>query len=248
MLRDAMKLLLTSSGIKNATIEAALVDLLGKPINEANALFVPTGIYPFAGGARFGYGAIVGKVGGPMAALPWKSMGVLELTALPSVDEEAWVPMLRETDALLVWGGDPVYLAHWLRESGVAALLPSLTNTVYVGTSAGAIATAHTFAETYSNQPKRDGEILKTEQIVFDTQEGEEMVELVTAPGIGLVDFNFIPHLNGPNHADVTVANSARWAARMPGPTYALDEESAIKVVDGQVEVVTEGHWELFPK
>ncbi len=241
-----MKLLLTSSGIKNATIEAALVELLGKPVAESSALFVPTGIYPFRDGFRFGYRATVGQVGGPMAALGWKEMGVLELTALPSIDPEAWQPTVRDTDALLVWGGDPVYLSHWLRESGLAALLPSLTNTVYVGTSAGAIATAHTFAETYSDQPKRDGEILKTEEVVFDTPEGPQTIELVTARGIGLVDFNVIPHLNGPNHSDVTVANSQKWAARMPGPTYALDEESAIKVVDGRVEVVTEGNWKLF--
>jgi len=45
-----MKLLLTSSGITNASIHDALVELLGKPIAESNALCIPTGIYPFPGG------------------------------------------------------------------------------------------------------------------------------------------------------------------------------------------------------
>ena len=241
-----MKLLLTSSGITNPTIEAALVELLGKPIEEANALFVPTGIYPFRDGFRVGYRATVGQIGGPMAALGWKSMGVLELTALPSIDPEAWQPTVRDTDALLIWGGDPVFLAYWLRESGLAELLPSLSDTVYVGTSAGAIAATTVFAETYSDQPKRTGDILKTEELVLETSEGEETVDLVTARGLGLVSFTVIPHLNGPHHQDLTEANAEKWAARMPGPTYAIDDDTAIKVVDGEVEVVTEGHWELF--
>jgi dipeptidase E len=241
-----MKLLLTSSGITNATIRNALVELLGKPIEESSALFVPTGIYPFRDGFRSGYRATIGQLGGPMAALGWKSMGVLELTALPSIDPEAWQPTVRETDALLIWGGDPVYLAHWLRESGLAALLPSLTETVYVGTSAGAIAAADTFVESYSNPPKRAGEVLKTEDAVVETPDGDIPVKYVTARGIGLIDFTIIPHLEVPNHEDAWMTNAQNWASRMPGPTYAIDDNSAIRVVDGAVEVVSEGHWKLF--
>jgi dipeptidase E len=241
-----MKLLLTSSGITNASIEAALVDLMGKPIAEATALFVPTGMYPFRDGFRYGYRATIGQLGGPMAALGWKSMGVLELTALPSIDPEAWQPTVRETDALLIWGGDPVYLAHWLRESGLAALLPSLTETVYVGTSAGAIAAADTFVESYSNPPKRAGEVLNTEDAVVETPDGDISVKYVTARGIGLIDFTIIPHLDVPNHEDAWTANAEKWASRMPGPTYAIDDNSAIKVVGDAVEVVSEGNWKLF--
>src|SRR5262245_60930790 len=104
-----MKLLLTSSGIKNASINNALVELLGKPIAESSALFIPTAIYPFPGGARMAWRALGGESAGTLAGLGWKSMGVLELTALPSIDPEAWVPTVQETDALLVWGGDVLY-------------------------------------------------------------------------------------------------------------------------------------------
>ena len=69
-----------------------------------------------------------------MVELGWKSMGVLELTALPSIDEDHWVPLVRETDVLLVTGGDALYLCHWMRQSGLADLLPSLRETVWVGT------------------------------------------------------------------------------------------------------------------
>jgi len=103
-----MKLLLTDSGIKNTSIHDALVDLLGKPIAESSALFIPTALYAQAGGAVQAWRVISGREDrAPMAQLGWKSLGVLELTALPSIGEELWVPMVQETDALLVEGGDP---------------------------------------------------------------------------------------------------------------------------------------------
>ena len=163
-----MKLLLTSSGISNPTIHEALVDLLGKPIAESNALFIPTAIYPFAGGPANAFKAITGEATSPLAGLGWKSVGVLELTALPSIDQQVWATTVRESDALLVWGGDPVYLAYWMKHSGLADLLPSLRpETVYVGVSAGAIATASRFGETYFDPPKANGERISSESLVF---------------------------------------------------------------------------------
>src|SRR5690348_11703013 len=108
--RGIMRLLLTSAGIKNASIHNALVELLGKPIAEASALIIPTAIYPFPGGAGMAWRAICGAANGPLGGLGWKSLGVLELTALPSIADDAWIPTVQETDALLVWGGDPLYL------------------------------------------------------------------------------------------------------------------------------------------
>ena len=167
-----MKLLLTSSGITNPTIESALVEMMGKPIAEANALIIPAALYPFPGGGRMVWRTVVGQQGGPLAALPWKSMGILELSALPSIEREAWGPMLEETDALLVGGGDVLFLVHWMRESGVAELLPELTRMVYVGVSAGSIATARTFAETYVDPPRGTGEWLTSEPAVSTRQTG----------------------------------------------------------------------------
>ena len=134
-----MRFLLTSAGITNTSIHDALVDLLGKPIAESNALCIPTAMYAFPGGAAFAYRLITGSAASPLCGLGWKSLGVLELTALPSIDEEHWVPMVQETDALLVGGGDPLYLCYWMQQSGLADLLPSLRATVYVGVSAGSL-------------------------------------------------------------------------------------------------------------
>jgi dipeptidase E len=240
-----MKLLLTSAGISNPSIHGTLVDLLGKPIAESNALFVPTAIYPFPDGAGKAYQAVSGQAKSPLCELGWKSLGVLELTALPSIDREVWVAAVQESDALLVWGGDPVYLSYWMKHSGLVDLFPSLRpETVWVGVSAGSIAMSSVFGEAYVVPPNCSGERLSSEDIVFAGPKGELKMTLVMAEGAGLVDFAVIPHVDYDDDQDV--ANAEKWAGRLAGPTYALDDETAIKVVDGAVEVVSEGHWKLF--
>jgi dipeptidase E len=242
-----MRALLTSSGIKNSSIHDALVDLLGKPVAEANALFIPTAIYPFPGGPGMAWRAISGQAPSPLGGLGWKSLGILELSVLPSIEEAAWVPTVRDADALLFWGGDPLFLANWMRRSGLTALLPTLrSEAVYVGVSAGSIAATSTFVETYTEPPRGTDGPLKSEDIVFTTPQGDVDRILVTGQGAGLVDFAVIPHLEHPDHPDASLANAERWAARIPAPTYAIDDETAIRVVDGVTEVVSEGQWRLF--
>jgi dipeptidase E len=134
-----------------------------------------------------------------------------------------------------------------MRQSGLADVLPSLRReSVYVGVSAGSMAATATFSETYPDPPRGSGERLASEDIVFATPQGDISRTLVTAHGVGLVDFAVIPHLDHEHHPDASLANAEQWAARNPAPTYAIDDETAIKVVDGAVEVISEGHWKLF--
>jgi len=241
-----VKLLLTSSGISNTSIRDALVELLGKPISECSALVVPTAIYPFSTGPQMAGRLIRGEVSTPLTELGWASVGVLELTALSSVEEQIWVPTVRAADALLFWGGDPIYLSHWIRASGLANLLPTLDNTVYVGVSAGAMAAAGVFGETYTEPRTASGSPLTSKRVVFTTPHGDVSRTLLTAEGAGLVDFAVIPHLDSANHPDASLANAERWASELPVPTYAIDDDTALTVADGVVEVVSEGHWKLF--
>lgn len=250
-----MNLLLTSSGIKNKSINNALVDLLGKPVAESNALFIPTAIYPFPGGPAMAWQAIAGNKSSSLCQLGWKSLGILELTALPGIDKKAWVPTVENADALLFWGGDPLYLSYWMRQSGLTDLLPSLRKeAVYVGVSAGSMAASSIFGETFSdppngifsNPPNGSGHVLRSEKIVFTTPKGEISRTLITIQGAGLVDFALITHFNHPDHPDASFANAEKWAARIPVPVYAIDDQTAIKVTDGTAEVVTEGTWKLF--
>jgi dipeptidase E len=226
-----MKFLLTSGGIANQSIHDALVELLGKPVAESSALFVPTAVYPFPQGPGMAWSAISGNASSRMCELGWKSLGVLELTALPSIQRESWVPLLRETDALLVWGGDVLYLHHWMRRSGLADLLPSLSETVYVGMSAGSIVVT-----PYNCDAEFDLQFVP---------EGSDMAEGAER-ALGLVDFALRVHLDREGFDDSTLPEVEKWAAGIPAPTYALDDESALKVIDGTVEAVSEGHWKLI--
>jgi dipeptidase E len=237
---------LTSSGISNASILDALVELLGKPIVESTALVVPTAIHPFSSGPEMAARLIRGEVRTPLTDLGWGSLGVLELTALPSIKKDVWIPTVQAADALLFWGGDPLYLSFWMHESGLVDLLPSLTESVYVGVSAGAMAAASTFGETYTDPPSGSGRPLTSEDMVFDTPDGDISRTFVTAAGAGLVDFSLIPHLDNADHPDASLTNAEKWAAKLPVPTYAIDEQTALKVTDGVVEVVSEGAWRLF--
>jgi dipeptidase E len=222
-----VKLLLTSAGIKNPSIETALIELLGKPIDEASALGIPTAAY---GHPNLGPDSVWRFVSGneartPMTELGWKSLGVLELTALPSIGDDRWVSWVREADVLLVNGGDPLYLSFWMQESGLADLFPTLDRTVYVGLSAGSLVMAPRIGDDFVGwRPPTGGD---------DTT-------------LGLVDFAIFPHLDHPELPENTIADAERWAASMPIPAYAIDDETAIKVVDGTVEVISEGHWKLF--
>ena len=220
-----MKLLLTSAGIKNPTIQNALVELLGKPIAESDALCIPTALYghPYAG-PRQAWRCISGnETGTPTVGLGWKSVGVLELTALPSLDDERWVPLVRETDVLLVEGGDAAYLCHWVRESRLLDLFPELHETVWVGVSGGSMVMAPRIGDDF---------------VSWQSPAGDRT--------LGIVDFSIFPHLDNPNLPRNTLAAAERWAAELSGPAYAIDDETAIKVVDGTVEVISEGNWKLL--
>ena len=220
-----MKLLLTSGGVTNTSIHAALEELLGKPIAECRALIVPTAQW---GHPMCGPASVRGLVAAEptwrhFSGLGWASLGVLELTALPTIGAERWVPWIREADVLLVDGGDATYLCHWMRESGLAELLPSLPEMVWVGVSAGSM--------------------------VMTPRIGDEFVEWPSAPSdrtLGVVDFSIFPHLGHEMMPENTLAEAQKWAAEIGVPAYAIDDQTAIKVVDGAVEVVSEGQWKLL--
>lgn len=219
-----MKLLLTSGGVRNAKIRTALLDLLGKPIEECAALVIPTAQHGHPGCTpestwRF----VSGNTPAPMVGLGWGTVGVLELTALPTMIRERWVPWVQSADVLLVDGGEATYLAHWVRESGLADLLPGLTDTVWVGVSAGSMVMTPRVGAGF---------------VGWRPEEGDRT--------LGLVDFSIFPHLDYPGWPDNTLAEARRWAGQLDGPACAIDDETAISVVDGAVTVISEGHWEAF--
>lgn len=221
-----MKLLLTSGGVRNDSIRTALIDMLGRPIEESRALYIPTAQWgqPACSPQSVWMSTAGRWEDDPgLCGLGWKSVGVLELTALPTVGAERWMPWVREADVLLVDGGEAVYLAHWMRESGLADLLPSLGDIVWVGVSAGSM--------------------------VMTPRIGPEFVDW--KPGgsdetLGVVDFSIFPHLDYPGWEENTMDAARRWASNLRAPAYAIDDQTAISVVDGAVTVISEGRWEAL--
>ena len=177
-------------------------------------MFGPASVRGFVSGA-----ASVGC----MTAWAGSRVGVLELTALPSIGEERWVPWVREADVLLVDGGDATYLCHWMRQSGLADVMPSLPETVWVGVSAGSMVMTPRIGDDFVEWPSAAGR---------PHPRGRRLLDL-PAPGPRAMPGN-------------TMAEAERWAADIAGPAYAIDDQTAIKVADGTVEVVSEGHWKLL--
>jgi len=221
-----MKLLLTSGGVTNGSIREALIGMLGKPIADSSALFIPTAQWgqPACGPESVWASTAGRREGDPgLVGLGWKSVGVLELTALPSLAEERWIAWVREADVLLVDGGEARYLSTWIKQSGLAALLSELQDTVWVGVSAGSMAmTPRVGKEFLDWQPDGPDDTL------------------------GLTDFSIFPHLDYPGWSDNTLEAARRWAERIPGRSYAIDDQTAISVTDDTIEVISEGHWKQF--
>ncbi len=223
-----MKLLLTSGGIRNPSLRATLIGLLGKPIADCSALLIPTAIYGHpqgspAGAWRFNNG----RSGCPMGELGWKSLGVLDLGVLASLGKARWLPWIEAADVLLAEGGDALFLAHWMRQSGLADVLASFPEKVWCGLSAGSMAMA----------PLVGAEFIEMKPPITGRDEA-----------LGVVDFAIFPHLNHPGFDENTMACAEVWASRLPCPGYAIDDQTAIKVADGKVEVVSEGEWRYFAR
>ena len=219
-----MKLLLTAGGVTNPTINAAMIELLGKPVEECDALVCSTASYGHApGGFAGSYRFITGRAQTPMTEFAWKSFGNLEVAALATLDKDVWIPVVQAADVLLVNGGDALYLAHHMRESGLADLLPSL-NPVWVSLSAGSMV-----------MTPRIGDDFK----VWEPPGGGDRA-------LGIVDFSIFPHLDHPSLPENTMPAAESWAAGLGNPAYAIDDDTAIRVVDGDVDIVTEGTWRYF--
>jgi dipeptidase E len=229
-----MKLLLTSAGITNDTIRKGLVGLLGKPIAECTALHIPTAIYTYPDGAMFAWQGL------KQLELGWKEYGVLELTVLPTLPQASWLPKVKSADVIIVGGGNGFYLSHWLQKSGLFDMLPELLkDKVYIGISAG--------SALGGSSINADQKKLAKDNIYYDDEYGEEGPPKASSDKtLQLVNFTMRPHMNASYFPPATQENMRKWATKVKEPFYAYDDQTAIKVVNGKVTVLSEGVWELL--
>lgn len=217
-----MKLLLTSAGFSNQSIIQAFLELAGKPFSELNLAFIPT-----AANVESGHKDWLIKDFVTCEKLGFKQVDIVDISAIP---KKMWLPRLKEANILVFGGGNTFHLMHWMEESGLKEILSELLeNKVYVGISAGSMIACKSLD-------------LSTSERLYDEKVGEDLKD----EGLGYVDFLVRPHLNSPYFPKVNLMELEKFAKEFPEAFYALDDNSAIKIIDGNVEVVSEGVWKKF--
>ncbi len=215
-----MKLLLTSGGITNKSIAKALFELVGKKPEETSLVFIPTAANVEMGDKSWFIDDLMN-----LKKQNFKSIDIADISA---VDKKIWLPKFEAADVLFFEGGDSAHLMKWMNQSGLVSILPDLLKTkLYVGLSAGSMVTCKSL-------------LMRTLKTIY----GEDTLNKFENPqALGFVDFYFFPHLNSP-HFTKRLEPIIREATKgMSEKIYVLDDQSALKVVDGKVEAISEGKW-----
>jgi dipeptidase E len=215
-----MKLLLTSNGLSNQSIAKALFELVGKPAAETTIVFIPTAMNVARGDKGWFINDLynIKKQG-------CKFVDIVDISALP---KDIWQPRIEEADVLFFSGGNTSHLMYWLKESGLAEMLPELLKTkVYAGISAGTIVTNPTIALT-SDEKK----IYYKEKFGYESEEALHFVDIYTRP-----------HYKSSNLSNERKEYFEKIAQETQKPVYLLDDHSALKIIGDQIEVITEGEY-----
>ncbi len=214
-----MKLLLTSGGITNKSIANVLFDLTGKKPEDTTIVFIPTASNVESGDKDWLINDLIN--------LQKQNFKSIEITDISAVDEKIRKPSLERADVLFFEGGNTYHLMRWLNKSGISKLLPDLLkDKVYVGVSAGSMVTNPDLA-------------LKLSQVIYE----EDKLETEELDGLNFVDFYFLPHLNSEWFKNMRRENIEKVKQGIDRPIYALDDNSALKIIDNNIEVISEGEW-----
>lgn len=217
-----MKLLLTSSGNTNKSIEKALLELLGKPFSRFHITFVPT-----AANVEEGYKTWLVDDMNNFRKLNFSSFDIIDISAIP---KNIWLQSFEKADILVFGGGNVYHLLKWIKKSGLDKVLPELLKTkVYVGISAGSMVTAKNVS-------------LSSASILYYEKTGN----LKRYQGLGFIGFELWPHLNSAWFPKVKLPYFEKLASKIPHTFYAIDDNTAVKVADNKISIISEGEWKKF--
>jgi dipeptidase E len=218
-----MKLLLTSNGFSNQAIAATLFELVGKRPEDTTLVFISTASNIQTGDKSWFINDLVN-----IKKQNFKTIAITDFSAVP---ENIWWPQLKEADVLFFEGGNSYYLMECMNKFGLSKILPEMLKTkIYVGVSAGSMVTGP------------DLNLVLSKTIYGENAETNTMV------GLGLVDFYFLPHLNSPHFGPRIEDNLKKAMKDISKKTYVLDDQTALKVVDGKVDIVGGGKYLIFNK
>lgn len=217
-----MRLLLTSSGITNKSIEKALLELLGKPFKKSHLIFIPT-----AANVEEDISGWLENDINNFRKLRFFSFEIIDIS---KEQKSKWLPSFKKTDVLVFGGGNVYYLLKWIKKTGLDKFLNKFIKTrVYVGISAGSMITA------------REIFLTSTEILYY-----EETGKIRKSKGLGFVNFEIRPHLNSKWFPKLVLPNLKKMAHEDKNTFYAIDDDTAIKVVGNKVSIVSEGKWKKF--
>jgi dipeptidase E len=226
-LAGLVNLLLTSSGLRNETLRDALRDMLGKPFGLANVVVVPTASVADPGD----HGWFLEDLN-RLHGLGWREFDVLELNGLP---QRMVLDRLRHADVVYVEGGNHYHLARSITGNDLAGgFLEALQSRVYVGVSAGSMIFSRNLTAHSAD-------------IIGDVADLHVLGARTVEPPFGLFDWYLKPHLYSPHFAERDDAWADRIAGEADFPIYFIDDETALRVIDDKVDVVSEGRWRFHP-
>lgn len=235
-----MKLLLTSSGLRNESQREALRSMLDKPVGESNCVFIPTSYHAATGDMSWLMDEMSSFYG-----LGWKQFIVLDIAVKSAWDKDLWWPKIEEADAIVMGGGNAPYLSYWLQKSGLFEALPELLKTkVYAGISAGSMMLTAGITSSKIGQtdnPEAWGAEGKNNGAYPSDQRSDKT--------LGLLDFMFRPHWHKatPKYKNLTPEAVRKAYAVVKKPIYLVDDQTGIKIEDGKPpEIISEGKWVLI--
>lgn len=211
-----MKFLLTSAGLKNDKLVQALEALVGKSLSETSLLFIPTAANTSVDDQSWLFEDIL-----EFQKHKFKNISIIDI-AIPKV---MWAPHFKNVDVVCFGGGNEKYLARIMEEQGFKEfILPLLDKRVYMGISAGSMVAGHFLLGGLTSEifPEED----------FGDENGNPM---------GILDLIFIPHMNSQWFENVRIDFLESIKEKFNKPTYATDDETALKIDGEKIEIVGGG-------
>ncbi len=230
-----MKLLLTSNGLSNTSIANALEELVAKPRDQIKVAFIPNAGFPVDDFKHDSRDWLVNDL-----YRIKEFCGFIDIVSLADLTNNQIVERLEYADVIFVGGGNAFYLSYMMEKTGLFDALPKLLETrVYAGISAGSMIATQSLRSA-------SGAIKNTDK--FYDEEYDEMGPEGRSAGrtAKLVDFVVRPHLNSKSFPKIRGDFLEEIAKDVAVPLYAIDDMSAIKVIDSTIEVVSEGEWKFY--
>jgi dipeptidase E len=230
-----MKLLLTSDGLTNKSIENALEKLVGKPRKEMRIAFIPNAAFPEDENKHQPRNWLVDDL-----FRIKEFCGFIDVISLTDLSKDNLLNRLEYCDVIFVGGGNTFYLSYCMEASGLFELLPELLETrVYAGISAGSMIATASLRTT--------SQAIKNKTAFYDEEYGEFGPDgKSSAMTAQLVDFVVRPHFNSFTFPNVQGDFLSQIAEDVRVPLYAIDDNSAVMVNGQNIQIISEGQYKVF--